>query len=838
MQSSKTSQPSAKTTGRPLIHFSSEALLREAIRALLSRIPEVSLVQITHSSLEVGKDIVFYLAGGLGERMLCACVVKNASLSGKSAASQEGALTILHQVKQALLNPRKTEYGLEIPVQKVFVVTPYDMSEVALNTIFGHIKESIGRVEFVGGARLFDLFKRYWPDFFADEFTAVREYLRSTTAQLRLERPLQQVAINYRLGVPDQTIVRYYVQPNCHQELKAITFDPSLWRLAYNCFATVMESRNVPGKAKPKLVPVSPARVSVSAQDVEACQRNIEDGEMILKFLCDWGYCDDNACRAFIRELTGYHGFVYDLRQRHVATQLESFRVIGTKARSPSVPARLSSGETEQLLSKAAELSTNLHSLISQLKADLATVVGVIQAKTVNGIAALRDPRYKVAMKVQDMYEAAPVGLFIRQSDQVHEKKDSTSARQKTSFLQRRLDFPNNFLEIFPSSVLIVGAAGFGKTSFCRWHALHDAERFAKGISEWVPAYFALNEVGRGNLDSFEEVFLKHVGHSALLPANSEIGTQPSRKVRLYLDGLDEVPSSEMRQSIVRLVRRGVEKWSNVQIVLTARDYVVGTWLSWLPKFHLSAFTDNQLQELLANWLDKNATQVNMFNEQLARTPSLGRVLVVPLLATLVILVFRATRNLPSSRRRLYEIFVELLTTGWDLAKGVQRGSKFGPIVKLAVLRRIAYMAHDKRLKFFSQSFLRPIIKGSVRDATVGNRWAEILEELLQDGLLISTGGMCSFAHISFQEFLAASNLVGDPSSRRRTRVLREFLQEDNWWKEVLAFYLELSANTEQLHDWIAETRSKLPAKRQETALVQSRLLLAHLHSSFPDLAV
>jgi hypothetical protein len=50
----------------------------------------------------------------------------------------------------------------------------------------------------------------------------------------------------------------------------------------------------------------------------------------------------------------------------------------------------------------------------------------------------------------------------------------------------------------------------------------------------------------------------------------------------------------------------------------------------------------------------------------------------VPLLGTLVIAVFKKMKSLPESKIKLYEIFVELMCGGWDLAKNVRRDTRFG----------------------------------------------------------------------------------------------------------------------------------------------------------------
>ena len=56
--------------------FTSELLLQQAIAGLLTRMPDISGVQILQGTQELGKDLVFYITGAFGESMLCACVVK------------------------------------------------------------------------------------------------------------------------------------------------------------------------------------------------------------------------------------------------------------------------------------------------------------------------------------------------------------------------------------------------------------------------------------------------------------------------------------------------------------------------------------------------------------------------------------------------------------------------------------------------------------------------------------------------------------------------------------------------------------------------------------------
>jgi predicted NACHT family NTPase len=85
-----------------------------------------------------------------------------------------------------------------------------------------------------------------------------------------------------------------------------------------------------------------------------------------------------------------------------------------------------------------------------------------------------------------------------------------------------------------------------------------------------------------------------------------------------------------------------------------------------------------------------------------------------PLLATLIIMVFRQTGGLPESRASLYESFIKLLSGGWDLVKGVLRESKFGERVKLQVLGTLANNLQESRRREFSGQDLKKALNSTM----------------------------------------------------------------------------------------------------------------------------
>ena len=57
--------------------------------------------------------------------------------------------------------------------------------------------------------------------------------------------------------------------------------------------------------------------------------------------------------------------------------------------------------------------------------------------------------------------------------------------------------------------------------------------------------------------------------------------------------------------------------------------------------------------------------------------------------------------NLFWTRVKLYETFIGLLCSGWDLAKGIQGRARHKAEFKILVLRRLAFHTHIERKKIF-----------------------------------------------------------------------------------------------------------------------------------------
>lgn len=75
------------------------------------------------------------------------------------------------------------------------------------------------------------------------------------------------------------------------------------------------------------------------------------------------------------------------------------------------------------------------------------------------------------------------------------------------SEVSQTMVFEENLLDDFSGSALITGPAGYGKTTFCRWHAIRDANKLVQKQASILPVYRALHPLSRGTLGTFEETF-------------------------------------------------------------------------------------------------------------------------------------------------------------------------------------------------------------------------------------------------------------------------------------------------------------------------------------------
>jgi len=747
--------------------FSSEMLLQQAIAGLLTRMPDITGVQILQGTQELGKDLVFYVKGGFGEQILCACVVKNSKISG-AVGDNSGARTVFQQAEQAFDSVHTDSFGTDIRVERVYVVTPFDLPPATITSIKGKLRERAGQVVFIGGTTLFDLFKQHWSDYFADEAEIIEQHLNYTKSIYETESPIVSLANQYNIGDVTNYSKKIHVSQTLYRKINKYVLGHILTR------------------------PIFPENLQLLIlTEPQIIRDRLNELRVAVTYLHKWGYCSDNE-KDGIYQLAD---IISDTFTKYLKKKEErdSLRLV-LKERDTSKEAirkllqniEKFEGEMNQAFaevnSEIAVLHQKRQEILAKVNENLTTLKLPSFKNATNTVELLSSPILSQALILDDCAQAAPENLFIFKEG-------------------IKLNFPKDILSHWHSHLMIVGAPGYGKTSFCRWNALQDTESFNSGSSNIIPVYIPLSQLSSKPISTFEDTFLSKLGKSALIKStdiNSRI------KVRIYLDGLDEIASQDRRREIIELAKSVVQGDDKYQIILTARDYIYARWLDWLPRLSLGGFENKDIRELVDGWLGQDTESNKLFWEQLNATTVLTHLMQTPLLATLIIMVFRQTGKLPESKARLYEIFINLLSGGWDLAKRVLRESKFGERIKVQVLGTLASYLQDNRRREFNSQDLKKAMSSTLSGSILDD-WELLKEELISDGLITRSGDLLLFSHHSFQEFLTAKDMMSSPQPTRANRILEAYIWGDDWWKEVISFYISLSSNPAEVMEWLTK---------------------------------
>lgn len=737
--------------------LSSEALLQQAVAGLLARIPGVDGVQLTHGPSECGKDIIFRWQGAFGEALPCACIIKRSPISG-NVASDTGARTVYHQVEQALDSPYVDQSGAATRIHRAYVVSPHSVSQATMTSITGAMQSRSGQIVFIAGHELLRLFQRHWPDFLADEASAVRRYLTCASHTLNTNPEMSRLAMLYDIETQQAPHKPIYVDLSFAVDFSKFSFDlKRVWSVVPDK-KELHEKHYWTKDEHPILLKDRFQTLVRTVEHLIACNlwtaKHASAGKNLQKLADDFLQAYPFAWMEYAMKSFGHkHGEM------------------------PNLPAdaRIGLARLDELQAICDRMRECLKDGFRPLENALAR-----HARSVDGLAKARStadellcsPNFNSAMRTENAASSFSCPGLVRTP-------------------RTKVRFSSGVLNCGRQSLLIVGPAGSGKTSFCRWHALRDMEAYSQDSSRILPVYVALTAAQLTQTWTMEDLVRAGLGASAFSPDDIRQLAQGSPRMRVYLDGLDEVHDPGLREQIVRSVREGVEKNPNLQVIVTCRDYIRASWLVWMPRLSLEGIEKEHFRELASRWFEGSDCTVDDFMAQLSGLSDLASVSCTPLLATLTVLVYKQTRRLPESRTRLYQMFIDLLSGGWDLAKGGIRTTRFARDAKIRVLCCLAYSAHQKGVRTFPRQLLIECVSEEFEN--LAKRETELMiDELLRDNIIDASADEFLFRHLSFQEFLAARYCAGRPRYTQIRYALNAFMKGDDWWRDVVRFYISM----------------------------------------------
>lgn len=377
---------------------------------------------------------------------------------------------------------------------------------------------------------------------------------------------------------------------------------------------------------------------------------------------------------------------------------------------------------------------------------------------------------------------------------------------------------------------LIVGAPGSGKSTLLRYLAYKTLEE-----GEKLPLFLELKTIEKRDFDAAQGRLPDLIFDMAL--AKGVCDTNSDRevmreefyqrlragRVSVFLDGLDEVSGKEffgaLRQSVKDFLQNSEYRQNNLYV--STRPYALRDRFSRdeAQEMEIAPFNQEQIEQFINHYYPGDE-QANKFLAELRLRPELRELASVPALLGYLFLLYRKQNITPENRPELYRELVHHLVREWDREKGVERDFRTTEARRESFL---SYLAFARLFSKAGEELSRNLIFTSGQILEDAERYCQprnitqqadlLAEDVIATPLLRQVGtDTYAFAHLTIQEYMAATTLVGHQDCAKL--FCRAYFDPVLVEMEVLPMTLGIAGQQSGLSDALDQLPESLDFKR------------------------
>ena len=267
----------------------------------------------------------------------------------------------------------------------------------------------------------------------------------------------------------------------------------------------------------------------------------------------------------------------------------------------------------------------------------------------------------------------------------------------------------------------------------------------------------------------------------------------------LLLDGLDEAPNRQDRETVARLVEKATQAYEKCRFVVTTRPqaYTGRAVLAAFPEVQIDPLETGAIETFLQRWsealfhesAERAQKHCSELLEALRNLPEVRRMARNPVMLTALAVVHWNEHRLPEQRADLYESIIL-----WLLRSREQRPGRASADRCATLLGNVALAMQSHRggrqvqvSKRWAAEALAPRFRDLSEEEQIKEAEEFLDAEEVDSGIILSRGNEVRFWHLTFLEYLAARAIAGQGDAAQGKILLgRDTLHKPEWREVVL----------------------------------------------------